>query len=122
MPAKQKIASGLRVRMALTRLVENWVSPSGVLLVIGGVIWGVQLNVATMNLTAEITTQQDRISRLEQDAEHTHENLLRTTLVLEAMEIRMIEALEHVENHNTESEDWKRRIVVLEAMMERHHE
>lgn len=100
-------------------LFESWVSPSGVLLLIGGVVWGVQLNVATMNLTAEMVTQQSRLEKLEDEAEDTQENLLRTTLILEGMEIRMINALEHVENHNKESEDWKRRIVVLEEMQKR---
>ena len=105
-----------------TGFLSSWATPTGVALLLGGIVWGVQLNVATMNLNAGVVTLTERVAAVEKESEIIGDNLLRTTIVLEAMEIRMIKALEHVENHNKESEDWKRRIVILEEMLRRHDE
>ena len=99
----------------MSQMLSAWASPAGVLLLLGGIVWGVQLNVATMRLSQDYS--QIAAVQAKQGAEinEVSRNLLRATLLLQGMEMRVNEAVQTVKEHNVESEDWKRRISILEA-------
>jgi hypothetical protein len=99
-------------------ILQGWLSPAGALLLLGGIVWGVQLNVATMNLgsqVSELAAKQDQVGdRLLEISE----NNLRTSLLITQLAEEVVELKGEVSSHNKEAEIWKRTITRLQERAE----
>ncbi len=102
----------------MERMTERWMGPTGVAIIAGGIIWGIQLNYATMNLTSQVARITKDVEIHDSQLDEVSANLLRTTIVLQNMEEEMSEAVGIVKEHNDASEEWKRRIILLEATID----
>ena len=105
----------------MNELLEKWISPAGILVLFGGVVWGVQLNVATMNLTKQMSGLSGKTDELSHEMSEIAQNNVRTSMILSALTKDIDRALEHTEEHERDSEDWKRRIMLNEQRLKDMH-
>jgi len=74
-------------------LMEKWLTPTAMTLVLGGIVWGVQLNFAVKQLTAEVAKADAAAHRSEQRTDKLADNILKASVILESVE-RRVEKLE----------------------------
>lgn len=70
--------------------MERWLTPAALMIVVGGIAWGVQLNVAVQVLTRDVASVTTMTEREEKRVDRLSENMLKATLILEQMEKRMV--------------------------------
>ncbi len=104
--------------MALPQWIKDWVSPTGFVIVIGGIIWAIQLNVGFVQLTS---TQAKILERQElhilEDQEHARQ-LNRVVLLLDVLERRLADTEKDVKQHNRDAEGWKQKILLMEQKID----
>lgn len=71
-------------------LAERWLTPAAATIVIGGIVWGVQLNVAVKVLTEQVASVTVLTEREERRVDKLSENMLKATMILEQIENRMV--------------------------------
>ena len=103
--------------MAIHTILEKWISPAGALLLLGGVTWGVQLNVAVLNLAKQAAVEQARAQELSTTIDDVVKNQTKLTLILENLTDEIDEVALHSEGHTKEANGWKHRIVRLEERL-----
>lgn len=74
-------------------LLDKWLTPTALTLVLGGIVWGVQLNFAVASLHKLVGEVRNEASRAETRVDRLAENTLKATVILERIE-RRIEKLE----------------------------
>ena len=77
-------------------LWAKWLTPAAATIVIGGIVWGVQLNVAVNQMTSDISRLATYADQHDVKLDEMSANVLRTSLILEGLETRM----RKVENRN----------------------
>ena len=101
----------------LAPVLKSWLAPSGVVALIGLIIWLVQLNFHALQST-EKNGQQDILQQeiLTKQVE-VSQNLIEATLILDLLteEVRAMRA--KVDQHQIDSEKWKEKIRTLENEM-----
>jgi hypothetical protein len=97
--------------------VQRWITPFTVLTFFGAVIWGVQLNYITLQLTEAVAVQKDQIDRLRRDDAAVSVTLAQGIMVQQ----HIVKALERIEEqldqHDDEAEEWKRKILLNEQKL-----
>lgn len=68
---------------------EKWISPTSVLALLGGIVWGVQLNVAVLAHTAEINNIVGRMHNAETVNNEQNQTLSRVAVILQLIEQRV---------------------------------
>jgi len=99
--------------MTMPNWLTQFISPAGILLLFGGVVWGVQLNIAVMSLTGTVKQQEIRIKEISKQDQETIQMMIKTTAILDNLTRRF----EKVENVLETHEGWKHRIIRLEENM-----
>lgn len=101
---------------ALKLWLTRWLTPEVFLLLLGGIVWGVQLNIGFVKLT-------EAVSQLAAENQKQNALMAETTLVLKEItlmhaELRrdFEEEKERDEDHRSNAEQWKRRIALLEQL------
>ena len=101
--------------MTLPNWVTNWISPAGLMVVMGGVIWGIQLN-------AIVLMHSERLAEIKTDmAAHELRDLEwgktlgHTVVLLAELEKRVESNTRHAEEHEKEAANWKYKIIELES-------
>jgi hypothetical protein len=64
---------------------KHWATPAAVLLLVGTITWGVQLNVGFAALTATTASTQDRVLRTETVMQEIQVNISKAAVVLEQL-------------------------------------
>jgi len=77
--------------------MDVWLTPTSLLVLLGGVTWGVQLNLAVGHLTEEVAEIQTVADATDNEVENLSDQILRTSLILERIESR----LDKVEGHTS---------------------
>jgi len=101
----------------ISEVLKGWLSPAGALLLLGGIVWGVQLNVATMNLSSQMSELNAKQGNISDRLLEVSDNSLRTTLLMKQLTERMAEMDADVDVHFDEAEDWKLKIIAIEERM-----
>lgn len=70
-------------------VLSKWLSPTAVTVLLGGIIWGVQLNFAVSDLTKEVAKANVAAEKTESRVDRLAQTLLRVTVILERVEKRM---------------------------------
>lgn len=96
-------------------IIDSWTTPTGIAVIFGCIVWGVQLNYAIMSLTSEVTKLTATTAENKESIDSTARMLLETSLVLKQIQRDMADALVEIEDHDKESDDWKQRIIRLET-------
>ena len=94
--------------------VDRWFSPQTVVVIVGFIIWLVQLNFAVMTLTDAMAKLDGTVNTNSRNHIETSSVLNRTVILLDNMDRRMEKLEESVESHEKEAEQWKRKIIQLE--------
>lgn len=94
--------------------IQKWVTPATVVIVFGAIVWGVQLNVLSLQHTRAIAANHEKIIQLESREIKTEFDLQRTALLLEQTSANLAELKTAHDNHIQEAERWKRRILLNE--------
>lgn len=68
---------------------NKWVTPTSVLALLGGVVWGVQLNYAVVSHTEALGQLKGRMQNNEQLDYEQNEQLARIAIILEQLEKRI---------------------------------
>ena len=95
-------------------LLLSWLTPSGLMILLGGIVWGVQLNINAMMQAKRLARLEARQDEYEQTMALISKDLVRVGLILDNLEKDIEKAVDHVEEHDKEAESWKQRIVRLE--------
>ncbi|WP_372743278.1 hypothetical protein [Neptunomonas sp.] len=99
---------------AFNQWIDKWIRPTTVMIVVGAIVWGVQLNIVTLNHAELISAQNIRIAKMVAAQHQTEIELTRTAVLLDQIAQRLQETAEIVAIHNKEAEEWKRRIMLNE--------
>jgi hypothetical protein len=99
----------------LQELIQAWATPAGLLLLLGGITWGVQLNVSIMNLTNKVSNLAGKTDKMSTELMESTRNNLRVSMLLTQLEKDAEKALRHAEEHEKDSAEWRQRIVALEV-------
>ena len=98
--------------------VERWTAPSVVisllLIVIGGIVWGVQINSVLVKLVEQQAASHERVENTESFIMQDRVNMAKMTFVLERLVVEVKDLKAAVASHNKEAETWKRRIIINE--------
>ena len=86
----------------LNQIIQKWSGPTGVVVLFGAIIWGVQLNLATLSLVEEVTIMRQQHEELKDEVNGLSSQVLRMTAVLDSA-IRTQDALER---RMTRNESW----------------
>lgn len=99
-------------------IIMQWGGPLLVALgtiLVGAIIWGIQLNYVVLRHTGHITNLQKQISDHESESHAHYLQIAKTALLLDELEKRMGHLDKQFEMHMEKSEDWRHRVVALEA-------
>lgn len=105
-----------------TNILTHWAGPLLAALgtiIVGAIIWGIQLNYVVLRHTAQVTSLQKQISDHESESTAHYLQIAKTALLLDELEKRMQIIDEQFKSHTEKSEDWRHRVVSLEARMDR---
>jgi hypothetical protein len=68
---------------------DIWLTPTALVVLLGGITWGVQLNLAVGHLTEDVAAIETKADSEENRVDEISDQLLRITLILERIEKRM---------------------------------
>ena len=104
---------------SFNEFIQKWITPLTLLTFFGAIVWGVQLNIITIQHTEAIASQQRQLHILEEDDNTTAISLAQGIIVQQQM-VRALERIEKkVTRHAEEAEEWKRRIILNEQRLKR---
>lgn len=90
---------------------QNWLTPTGFLLLFGAVTWGIQLNVGIMKLTEAVAEGKAKDEQLVSELNSISHNNLKLAIIVEGLKEDVDENTERLEEHEKGSEEWKRKIL-----------
>lgn len=88
--------------MDMKSILDKWTGPSAMLILLGGIVWGVQLNFAVLGLTEQLAEQTQRLQDTNEEIEGNAVLMARTAAVLDSL-VRQVDALER---RMTRNESW----------------
>lgn len=68
---------------------EKWINPTTILALLGGIVWGVQLNFAVISNTNNIGTLQSILEKKDSGYHAQNQQLARVAIILENIERRV---------------------------------
>lgn len=91
--------------------IQKWVTPATVVIVFGAIVWGVQLNIVSLQHAKAIAANHTAIESLAEKVISDEFDLQRTALLLEQTSANLAELKRATEQHASEAEKWKRQII-----------
>ena len=98
--------------------MDRWISPSGFMILLGGIIWGIQLNVAVITNGKDIASIRDQHIAIVERLDEISRLNLEQAFILEGVSDEMQRTAAIVDEHEKSSDLWKERIIKLEARKE----
>lgn len=96
-------------------ILKSWATPSAVLIFIGAITWGVQLNFGLVLAQREIAELKTKATEIERTINTDHmvmrADIQRLTLIQNNTLAKVAEGLKHIDDHNKEAEQWIRKIL-----------
>lgn len=89
---------------------DKFVSPAGMLMLLGGIVWGIQLNVAVMQHTSELSAIHERAQSSAAMNQEQNMQLTRISLILSTLVDDVDDVQDDNSSHEREAESWKRLI------------
>jgi len=91
--------------------IQKWVTPATIVIAFGAIVWGVQTNAITIQNAKAIEKQSLEFGSLASRIVQTELNAQRTAILLEQATSNLTRLQRAVNDHLTEAEAWKRRII-----------
>lgn len=90
---------------------DKWINPTTVLSLIGGIVWGVQLNMYVVSLAEDQAKLEGRQYELTQQLQVTELNQARQTIILDNL-IKKLDGVEvDLESLEKEVKEWEQKIL-----------
>ena len=94
----------------MMRWLQEWTKPAGLMILLGGIVWGVQLNYGLITALAT-NDKQDLIQQEILSKQVTvSNNVQQSTILLNLLMVEMKALRDKVDSHQMEAEMWKERI------------
>lgn len=93
------------------RFMDKWITPTTIAILFGAIVWGVQLNVLTMNLVESDAEQNEKIEKLAASINDMSFNTTRQSLIMDATVQKLTKIDAQLAEHIKTAEKWKRRII-----------
>lgn len=103
--------------MSWTDLLDKWIAPTGIMVLVGGIVWGIQLNVAVLNLTKDSAEQQQQLTEVTAMLSSIAKTQATSSYIMDRMEHDLEETKDQAEHHDREANNWKHRIIRLEEKL-----
>lgn len=103
-------------------ILTHWAGPLLAALgtiIAGAIIWGIQLNYAVLKHTASIGRLQKQITDHQNESGAHYLQIAKTALLLDELEKRMHDLSEDIKVDKEKQENWRHRVVALEARIDR---
>ena len=97
---------------------DKWVNPTTVLALIGGIVWGIQLNMAVVDHTGKIGAINGRLDAHQLLLQEQATTMAKTAVILQNIQDKLVNVAEDVSEHKADSGEWKQRIKVNETKIE----
>ena len=91
--------------------VDKWITPVTLSCIVGGIIWGVQINIGVLNLTKAVAAQQIEYNSIRHEHRKYELSIARTAIIQEEMLKQLDIAKAAIATHERESAKWKQRII-----------
>lgn len=101
---------------------DKWVNPTTVIALIGGIIWGVQLNMAVLQHSSDIGVVKQSNKEIEQMVKVHDNNMVRVSTLLDGVAQRIDRKETQFDEHLKDAEEWKRKILINERAILKDHE
>jgi len=99
----------------MTDLLDKWITPTTLIAIFGGIVWGIQLNFIVLEHTKEIASIQRESDILDTMSQTNADSIIRLTAIIDELERRIQSNSKHREQHEKEADDWKRTIIQNES-------
>jgi len=99
--------------------ISQWVTPFTLVIAFGAVVWGIQLNYATLQNTKRLGAQAAEIRLIRDQDISANLILVRATLLQDQLEKRLVRVERAQAVHDKEAEAWKRKIIKNESRLSR---
>jgi hypothetical protein len=98
----------------LQAIAEKWATPSMLMIVVGGIIWGVQLNLLAVQQARISENQKDQIIEIRKAQHQVVISQAENAIIVNEMAKQIQENTRNILDHNKEAEKWKRKILLNE--------
>lgn len=91
--------------------IQKWVTPATVVIVFGAIVWGVQLNIVSLQNARGIAANGEKLDAMAERLVGDEFDLQRTALLLEQASANLANLEKEQRDHEAEAEKWKRQII-----------
>lgn len=91
--------------------INKWVTPATIVVVFGAIVWGVQLNIATLQNSKAHAANGVAIDKLAERVTADEFTQQKTALLLQQVSANLARLEQAAAAHNAEAEKWKRQII-----------
>jgi len=95
----------------ITSLFDKWITPTTLITIFGGIVWGIQLNFVVLEHTKQIAAIEKESYSIEAMTHTNAQSIIRITTMLDSIERRVNQNTQHAESHEQSAEKWKRNII-----------
>ena len=100
--------------MTAETLIQKWLAPAGIMVFIGGIVWGIQLNISVMQLTQAHGEQRGQLKEIAAMLSSISKTQETTAYIISRIEADFKALDEEVERQRISAEEWNRKIIRLE--------
>lgn len=89
---------------------DKWINPTTMLAVLGGIVWGIQLNFAVITQTSDIAKLEELSDARQVVNTQQNTQLTRISVILGQVVDKLDGVEDYDDEHEKESHSWKRKI------------
>lgn len=104
---------------AFNAFIQKWVTPATVVIVFGAIVWGVQLNILSLQHAQAIARNHEAVKSLDQRLTSAQFDAQKMALLLEQATQHLAAVQKSLDDHYREAEQWKRQIIRNQDAIER---
>ena len=96
---------------SFNNFIDKWITPATIMVAIGAIIWGVQLNIATLQQGERIGVHDKAIDRLQKQQYQLENQMVRVSTLLDSTAKRLEVMEERAREHEREVKQMERQII-----------
>ena len=104
--------------------LERFIHPSFFVFImtsiIGGIVWGVQLNYSIMTMTENIGQLKIRTTAYDEISRETVQHLARVAYKLDTMDARLSKEEQRTDKHIDDAYAWRQKVIQIEERLKLH--
>jgi hypothetical protein len=97
--------------------LDRWFTPATLVAIAGLIIWGAQTNVNIINLTKALAAQQVKVDSIATEHRNYELSMVKATIIQQELLKKLEITQKQVLDHQREAEQWKRKIIRNEEII-----